>query len=1151
MRKTYRKNTRRTIKETFGRFAAIFAIVALGVGFLAGLLSATPDMRDSFDRYFDNASMYDIEIIGDLGLSEADVAELRRLEGIENVQAGYLADVLMSSKKGNDFTVRMHSLNTNAQGSIINQPVLTSGRFPDKSNECLIINVPLGSKTKFKIGDTLKVSDYNKNTDDILNSTEYAVVGFADYSPNFSAEKEYTNIGSGTVDLFILVPNDSFATDFYTDIFITVNGAKELTALTGSYQSYIENATGKIESISEERCEIRYTEVKKESAEKLTQAKEDYADAKTEAEVKLSDAAKQIEDGWDKIEDGENKLLTAWSQITKNEKALIKSEADLKEQEISATREFAEAEKKFDDAQSKIDSNLKAVISNLSTAENELALFNLSAPQKSAFDELRKLLLTYPSLSDDLTALREKSERLKEIGARLIEISALPLDQQAKLSDEVKAFMNEKNALETEINKITSGKAYTAYANSATRLAMTGAVSDKLPPLALKLGSIDVAKQQLEKVQSDLNTQLADFSAKKATTLKDIEEGYEKISDGKLEISKAKSTYFKELAKLNNAKNTLTENQRDYDNAKSDTEKELTDGWQEISDAEKELADLKAPEWHVLTREDNISYSSIKANIDKVDAIARVFPFFFFLVAALVALTTMTRMVEDDRLQIGTMKALGYSRSAIMWKYILYALAASTLGSVVGVAIGFRLFPTVIWNVYTMMYELPHFYCPINWIYAVSTSSAVILCTLLATANACRATLKEKPAQLMLPKAPEAGKRVLLERITPIWSRMKFTHKVTARNLFRYKKRFFMTIIGVAGCTSLLVTGFGLRDSFSVVSEMQFGELNTYEILAPIKDKAALENPKLQNLLSDKSVVSGSIAVNLENVTATNGKNSIDVLTFIPEKASDFQGFVNFRNRASGNEIGFDEDSVIITEKASEVLNVKTGDVITLTDIDGKSGDFKISGICENYVRNYIYMSEGTYLKSMGENAELNTLAVRLVDNSSESESNFGKKLLETDLVSGVRLTSDSRDAVSKALGNINMIVVVIIISAGALALVVLYNLTNINISERIKEIATIKVLGFTDREVDAYINRESILLSIIGTMFGLFLGVFLHRYVMGKAEMDIMMFGRSVKAMSFIFSAALTMVFSIIIDIIMGRKLRKISMVESMKAPE
>lgn len=1150
MRRTYRKNTLRTVKQTAGRFAAIFAIVALGVGFLVGLLSSTPDMRFSFDKYFDDTSMYDIRILGDLGLTDTDIAKIIELEGVSNIQAGYVADVLMTSSKDTDYTVRMHSIDTSDSDNTINLPEITLGRLPENSGECVVVNVPL-SKATTQLGDSLTISENSKNTDDTLNSKEYTVVGYADYCPYFSAEKEYTNIGSGTVDVFLLVPRESFATDCYTDVYVTVKGASALTCLTSKYQTLVDETTARVESIADERGQARYDEVKRQGTDKLSEAKADYADAKSEADTKLADAANKIADGWSQINSGEAQLSDAMAKIKDSENTLTKNEATLNKQESEMYTGLADGVTKIHQAQADIDKNLATANKSLADAQNELKSYNLSETQQYAFNDLRKLAITYPSLTINLDSLQKKSDRLKEIGARLIAIGSMSPTEQAKYAEEATILTSEKDLLQADISKIMSGEDYAAYVNTATRLAMTGASSDKLPALALKLGSIDSALQKLTDGQSKLDNQRSELESKKVSGEKEIADARAKISAGKAELETAKHKYYTELNKLNASKNTLIESQREYQKSKADAESSLADGAQKISDAETTLSELSVPSWHVLTRADNTSYASIESTIDKVGAIAKVFPFFFFLVAALVALTTMTRMVEDERLQIGTMKALGYSRAEIMWKYILYALSASVLGSFVGVAVGYRLFPSVIWNAYTMMYELPHFYCPLNLVFALSTSAAVIICTLLATLNACSSSLKEKPAQLMLVRAPEAGKRVFLERITPIWSRMKFTQKVTARNIFRYKKRFFMTTIGVAGCTALLVTGFGLRDSFSDIAERQFGILNTYDIMSPIANEGDINNTELQAILNNEDNILGSISINYSSVDAINADKSLEIYTFVPYKASDLNGFVNFHNRASGKTLDFEEGSVIITEKASELLRVKVGDTLKITDKDGNPGSFTISGISENYARNYIFMSESTYSAGMGQKAVKNMLIIKLTESGLSSKLDIGKSLLATGAVSGVSYVSDAKDAIARALSKIDIIVAVVIFSAGALAFVVLYNLTNINISERVNEIATIKVLGFTDQEVSSYINRESLLLSLIGAIFGLVLGVFLHRYVMGCAEMPSMMFGRSVRALSFVFSAALTMVFSILVDLIMRRKLRNISMVESMKAPE
>ena len=1150
MRRTYRKNLLRTVKGTFGRFAAIFAIVALGVGFLAGLLSSTPDMRYSFDKYFDDNSMYDIRVMGDLGLTDADIAQLRSVEGVDKVQSGYIADALLTSSSGVDYTTRLHSLNLGGD-TVLNRPELTSGRLPSSADECVVVNVPLSGKSKLHIGDTLTVSENDTNSSDLLNSKAFKIVGFADYCQYFSAEKEYTKIGSGIIDAFLLVPDKSFNTDVYTDVYITVKGALDLTCLTDEYQSHIDETAEKINAISSARSRLRYNEVVSDANEKLSDAKAEYNGAKATADDKLSDALRQLENGEKRLSDGEKQLSDAKKQLDENENTLNENQSKLNSSERDMKTKFADAETQLDAAQREIDDNRKTADSNLASAQSELASYSLDGLQQSQFDKLRKLLVTYPALSEQLQKLSDDSVRLDKIAVRLAEIDALIGSGHAEYADEAAALAAERANLEAEIQNITSGDGYKAFAQGVWYLQMTGAASPNLPPLAVKLGSLDAAFAKLDESQTELDAQRKDLAAKKSSAEKEISNARDQLASGRSALETAKSQYQDEMKKLSSAKFTLADNRKKYEEAKTEADNSLADGAQQISDAEKTISGIKMPSWYLYTRANSISYASISANIEKVNAIAKIFPFFFFLVAALVALTTMTRMVEDERLQIGTLKALGYSRNAIMGKYILYALSASVLGSAAGVVVGLRLFPAVIWNAYTMMYELPNFYYPLNWVFVLGTSGAAILCTLLATTNACRATLKEKPSQLMLVKAPDPGKRVLLERITPIWKRMKFTHKVTARNLFRYKKRFFMTTIGVAGCTALLVAGLGLHDSFSDIAERQFGAIQSFDIMAPYDGEQNMDNSQLQALLGDSENVSGSTNVNYEAVTVSGKETSLEIYTFIPEHASDLNGFVTLRERENGKAVSFGETSVVITEKASEILKVKIGDTVTLTSKSGDKGSFKISGICENYLRNYIYMTEGRYEAAMGHSAQQNLLLVRLTENGLTAKTDIGKSILATGAVSGISYTSNSKDAFSLALDKIDTIVFVIILSAGALAFVVLYNLTNINISERVKEIATIKVLGFNDREVNAYINRESVVLSVIGTLVGLVLGIFLHRYIVSSAELTSMMFGRTVKALSFVYSAALTLLFSVLVNLIMSRKLHRISMVESMKAPE
>lgn len=1146
MHKTYHKNVRRTISETRGRFLAIFAIVLLGVGFLSGLLSATPDMRASFDSYFDSSRLYDVEILSDLGFTDADVAALRKLDGVEAVQPGYITDALL--KKGeNEYVARLRSY---SQDNALNKPILAAGRLPRSPDECVVINVFFGASESVKLGDTLELSDKESGAADLLQNKEFKVVGFVNDSLNFSSETEYTNIGSGTISLFVLLPEQSFVQEPYTDMFLTVKGARALTALSPDYEDLVNGEASAVKGIAGARCQARYHEVKANANAELSAADEKYKVSVSEANAGLAAAEKKLQDGQSRIRAGEKQLADGKAQLAKKEKELADGETAYAGKKAQADTQLADAERQLAAAQGQIDSGRAAVDRNLADSKTELAEYKLNQSQLEAFGALRALPARYPALMDDFQALQTKNDRISTIDDRLAEIAG-ELDQAA-FATEKQALETEEQQLRNEIAAIEAGAGYGAFSAGVQRLAATGAPSYlPLSDLALKMGAADAAAAKLDTAQKQLDAQRTALTQQGAAAAKALSDARAQLDAGAKALRAARGTLAASERKLNASKTELVHGLSDYAEAKLETEEKLADAAQTLADNRQKIAELKVPAWTVSTRMDSASCASLNSNIEKIDAIARVFPFFFFLVAALVSLTTMTRMVEEDRLQIGTLKALGYSRRAIMGKYISYALTASVLGSIAGFAIGYRLFPAVIWNCYTMMYVLPEFHYLLIWPFALGTSGAVIACILWATAAVCSASLREKPAELMLPKAPDAGKRVFLERITPIWSRMKFTHKVTARNLFRYKKRLWMTVIGVAGCTALLVTAFGLRNSFAEVSAKQYGKIFTYDAQLMLSGEKPLQNEELQALLQDRGRVSGFAAISYQNVTAKNGSRKIDVNTFIPQNCADLDGFVDLHDRASGRPLAFHSGSVVLTEKASEILKLKAGDRFTLEDADGNSGTFTVSGISENYVRNFIFMDAATYEKAMGCELEMNSLTVKLTLNDADARKAFDRAALSSSAVAGVLNAADALRAVDNELDRINTIVVVIIVCAALLAFVVLYNLTNINIEERIKEIATLKVLGFTERETRAYVSRESMILTAIGCAFGLVLGIFLHRYVMGQAEMDIIMFGRRVYPMSFVYSAALTMAFGLIVDFILSGKLRRISMVESMKAPE
>ena len=554
----------------------------------------------------------------------------------------------------------------------------------------------------------------------------------------------------------------------------------------------------------------------------------------------------------------------------------------------------------------------------------------------------------------------------------------------------------------------------------------------------------------------------------------------------------------------------------------------------------------------MLTREELVSWVSFDSNAEKVAAIAKVFPIFFFLVAALVTLTTMTRMVEEQRTQIGTLKALGYSRGAIALKYVVYAGLAGLLGCGVGLGIGLFLFPSIIWDAYGMLYTLPELHYSFQPEYALLSAGALMACALGAALFACISSLREQPARLMLPKAPKAGKRVFLERAPFIWKRLKFTQKVTVRNLVRYKKRFFMTVVGVAGCTALLLTGFGLRDSIGDIIGKQFSELWLYDATVSIRHDGDDERDfRVRNALEGADIEE-TLAVHTEAGHAETDAFRSETTLFVPREQERLSDFIILRQRRGHETVPFaDENAVVITEKLSSRLNAGAGDEIIIENADGEQAAVTVTGVTENYVQGYVYMTAGVYRAAFGEEPEYTSILAITTAEDDAGRDALAERLLEESNITGVQFNQALQDSFADMLKSIDAIIVVLILSAAVLAFVVLYNLTNINITERQKELATIKVLGFYRGEVARYIFRETNLLAFFGTLAGLAVGVYLHAFVVQTAEVDMVMFGRDIAPLSYILSAGLTMLFALLVNLVMRRHLSRISMVESLKAPE
>ncbi|WP_394979523.1 FtsX-like permease family protein [Candidatus Allofournierella excrementavium] len=1130
LNRTYWKSILRTVRASLSRFVAIFAIVALGVGFLSGLLASPVDMRLSTDTYCREANLYDIKIQSTQGLTDEDLAAVRAVEGVEGVMPARDMDLVLTSESGESLTTRLQSIPEESlpEEEQLNQLTLVDGRMPSAPGEIAVGLTKDFSGTIPAIGDVLTVNQTENDEDvtDALPQT-FTVVGTVRSAAYFSVETEYTNAGTGTIDLFAYAPESSFDMDYYTTFYLSVEGARELNSFSAAYENKVGAVMDGLEAIKDERVQARYDEIIDEAQKELDDAWAEYNDKKAEAEQELADAEQELKDGWAELADSE--------------------------------QELADAKVEIDNGQAELDTN-----------KNQFYLLLPGYKQEIA-DAKEKILDTQDQLDDaqeQLDAGRAQLERLsagkaafwtmveEQINPLLAQFQQPPIDTSDQSDAATITAIEQVQALAGLLPSLPPGF-------DASQLEQLGQLKDGLVALRddqkttldASLAALDEQQAQINAGRKQLSDGWAELQAKEqelnntiASTEKAFAEADEKLLD-------ARRQYEDGLAELEEGRQELIDGEAEYEDARAEAEQELADGKEEILDAESEVRQIEKGKWVLGDRSDNTSFSSYGDNADKIAAIATVFPVFFFLVAALVALTTMTRMVEEERGQVGTMKALGYTRGQIAAKYILYALAASLAGSAAGMLIGMQLFPRIILSAYNIMYDLPELLTPFNWGYGLLATGAAVACTLLATLNACWAELREQPASLMLPKAPKAGKRILLEHIGPVWRRLKFTHKVTARNLFLYKKRFFMTVVGIAGCTALLVTGFGLHDSISDIVEKQFDELAHYQMLVSLQDESALEGRDLAAILEDGSKITGWLAMTQEDATVVpeEGNEADNVYITVPSDTGALNDYFTFRQRTTGEAVPFEEGSVIITEKLAERQDVGVGDAITVENADGKEAAFTITGVCENYVYHYLYMSADVYREAFGEDPEVNLLYCSLADgvDTPEAEDELSTALLKCRDVAGAQFTHEITASFSQSLGSINYIVVVLIIAAGALAFVVLYNLTNINITERSKELATIKVLGFYDNEVGAYIYRETSILALIGTACGLLFGIALHTFVIRTAEVDMVMFGRSIYPMSFVWSALLTILFSVLVNLVMYRKLKNISMVESMKAPE
>ena len=1125
-KRAIRKDFYVEIHRSLGRFLSIFFIVAMGVAFFSGIRAGEPDMRYSGDAYFDRNNVMDLRVIGTLGLTEKDVEALKKTEGVESVEPGYSVDMLLNVE-GNYKVLHVASILDN-----MNKYTVEEGRMPEKSGECLMDGDFLKAHG-FKIGDKIVLSSGTKDAvTDTLKTETFEIVGSGSSSMYFTYARGSSTVGNGEVSGFLGVIPEDFGLEAYTECYVSVKDAKALTAFTSKYNGKVEKVQKNIEGIADEQGKRRADEIRDEAKTELADAQEELDKGKKEAEEKLAEAKKQIDDGEKQLQEGKEQLEKANQELQNGKNKLYASqkEVDAAKKEISnGWNQYNSAKKEFDAQEADFKKQYDAGIAEIAKGEEELTkAWDAFYSQKEEYDK-------------GVTALAQAKEILSELLASL-ESGILPPEQVPQIQAQAEALKTEIAEKEPVLQE--AGQQMNAAQATLEQKQQEADVQFAEARKQLEQGkaAIEAGRQQLEASRKKLIS--GEEQAKKGQ--QQIDEGWSKIHHGEKEKTESEALIAENEEKLAQAK-------EEYEQGKKDAEQEIHDGEEKIKDAQQEINKIENAQWYVQDRSALPEYVGFGDNADRIRAIAKVFPILFFIVAALISLTTMTRMVEEQRTQIGTLKALGYGKLSIAGKYLNYALLATVGGSIFGVLLGEKVFPYIIVTAYKIMYtHVPDVIIPYNWEYGIMAAGVAILCTGLATLLACYKELASQPAVLMRPPAPKQGKRVFLERIPFIWKHLSFIWKSTIRNLIRYKKRFFMTVFGIGGCMALMIVGFGLRDSIFAIGKLQYGELQLYDGMVILNTDAEEEDKKEPiEYLSSEKAVSDIMEGYSKKITISKGKEEQEVYLSVPFDIEKNKEFQVFRNRITKKEFEMEKNSVILTEKAAQLLDVKKGDKIMLDDKDEKQAELRVTDICENYMEHYLYISPETYREMYGENMESNTIYFKMKDFDKKGLKEIGENILSKRGALNVTYTYNIQNQLDDMLESLDIVIVVLIISAGLLAFVVLYNLNNINITERKRELATIKVLGFYDKEVSAYVFRENILLTIIGVVVGVVLGSMLHRFVIVTVEIDSVMFTRIIENISFVLSAALTCLFSFLVNAVMYFKLKKIDMVESLKSVE
>lgn len=1172
--KTLIKDTARTVKKSFPRFVSIIAIVALGISVFAGMKATAPDMIETAQQYYSDTNLMDLCVQSTIGLEDADIAAISAVSGVESVMPVKTVDGLLtvngerlSDIDGSAYTVRVMSLDINNAYAneqygenipgYMNRVTLLDGRWPTATNECLVDASRLSTPDEFVIGSTVKIEADKSDFSSKLNTTEYTIVGVIRSPLYISYERGYTTVGTGKLGAFIYVPQECFVLDYYTAAYVKVVGSENCKAYSKQYESLVAPVKTAVEQTAQTQVSVRSEKLFAQYSKEVAQGRTEYETQKADAETQLAQAKEQVENIKYLAMYGDE-LIKQLKE--KYNEAAVGTDNQLGMAELERTTQYAKWEentKKYNE--------IKALVDEYANAEtdynNALTTYNVAkntvSTSMTTVTSLEQAVATGRAAIDQLNTSQDDSksdiiERLKALAYDSEQIMDIISDIKSftavGTAEEIAAYM-EPELQKLELQLSTARVALTAANNT---LAQKEQDLKKAEELVLKL-------KELKQVLAQAETELNEAKKQLDEAEQQIQFSQQEAVNQLLELKTQISNYEIQVPLAKEKVNTID---AEYEAKANEVYSLLDTAKYKLEEGEQLLESLTNASWIVGTRDDaSKGYTEYYNTAKRTSALSKALPWFFFLVAAMVSLNTMTRMVEEDRTQIGTLKALGFRDEQIMIKYIIYAVAASLIGCVIGTLLGFWIFPEVICLAYGILFDMPKVILTYRIGYAVLGTVIATGATVLATYLAVRKTLREAPSNLMRPKAPEAGGRIFLENIPGIWSRLNFSSKVTCRNVFRNKKRFIMVIAGIAGCTALLVAAFGLGDSIKISLENQFESENSvcrYDVQIALKNSYSSSDADIYNAVIGRQEIARTqegqtlamlTSMKVCQAESEKSKDAMEVNLIVPEKPEALNSYINLTSAKKGGSIG--NDGCVITDKLADKLNVSVGDSIEIKK-DGVTVSAKVTGVVKNYAFHYIYIMPEAYKAIFGEDVSYNFITACLSSViTPEQKSTFASELMNMNDVSAVAFTSNTIESLGYILNSLNYVVLVLIIAAALLAFIVLYNLSNININERFKEIATLKVLGFNKREVSGYISHENWILASLGVIIGLVAGIPLHRLVIALAEVDVIRFGRSISPLSFLYAAVLALVFTAAVNLVMRLHLKKIDMVESLKSFE